>query len=216
MTRCGKLLLALGVGLGLGFVAGAGQAGELQPGRDFRQTELSPATPGKSRIEVTEFFWYGCPHCAELEPLLTRWVAGLPADVHFRRVPAVLSGKWVSGARLYYTLEALHLVATVHPDVFTAIHRDRLRLLDDEDALFAWAASEGIDRQRFAAAWNAAGLQDRVREAHRLAQTAGIGGVPALIIDGRYQALTDGSYSDLLQRADQLIARARHEAAGEK
>lgn len=208
MTPSGRLLLTLG----FAFAVSTAHAGELQAGRDFRLLETPKVMSGKTRIEVTEFFWYGCPHCFDLEPIINRWTRALPDDVHFRRVPALFNPKWVSGARLYYTLEALNLVVPLHEKVFAAIHEGHLRLLDDEAVLFEWMERHGVERQKFTAAWNAPGLQARVLEAQRLTQESGIGGVPALIVNGRYQALTDGSYGNLLQRVDQLIARARRES----
>lgn len=184
-------------------------AGELQPERDFRLIDppLAIAEPGKT--EVIEFFWYGCPHCADLEPLLDTWGRTLPQDVNLRRVPAIFHAKWVSGARLYYTLETLHRVDALHGEVFAAIHRERLRLLDDDAVLLAWLEQHGVLRSAFLAVWNSFGVQAQVREAQRLTQAAAIRGVPALIVAGRYQALTEGSYRDLLRCTDQLIARSR-------
>ncbi|HEX6528378.1 MAG TPA: thiol:disulfide interchange protein, partial [Burkholderiales bacterium] len=54
--------------------------------------ELNPPQPvqtGNGKIEVLEFFWYGCIHCYNLEPKLETWLKALPKDVEFRRVPAV-------------------------------------------------------------------------------------------------------------------------------
>lgn len=214
MKRWRGLLLALTLGLGL--ATNAVQASELQAGRDFRLIEPPLAVADQGKIEVTEFFWYGCPHCFDLEPVITPWAKVLPKDVNFRRVPTIFHSRWASGARLYYTLEAMNLVEALHGEVFTAIHRERLRLLDDERALFEWAAKKGVDSKKFADAWNSFGVQARVLEAQRLTQESRISGVPALIVNGRYQALTSGNYGDLIQRADQLVARARNEAAASK
>ncbi len=196
------LLLCLG---------GSAMADELRPGRDFRLIDPPLATEAKGRIEVIEFFWYGCPHCFDLEPLLAAWTRTLPADAALRRVPAIFHSKWEPGARLYYTLEAMHLVDSLHSAVFNAIHVERLRL-NDEKILFDWVAQKGIDAKAFAEAWNSFGVQSRVREAQRLTQESRITGVPSLVIAGRYQALTTGNYGNLLQRAGQLIERARNEA----
>lgn len=191
------------------WLAMAVHAGELQSGRDFRLIDppLTAADPEKT--EVIEFFWYGCPHCADLEPLLDTWSRRLPQAVNLRRVPAIFHARWVSGARLYYTLDALHRVNALHGAVFAAIHGERLRLLDDEAVLASWMEQHGVERSAFLAAWNSFGVQAQVREARRLTQAAALRGVPALIVGGRYQALTDGSYRDLLRRTDQLVAKTR-------
>lgn len=201
--------LILALCLGALSSAAATWAGELRADRDFRLIEPPLAAPDASSIDVIEFFWYGCPHCADLEPPLATWGRTLPRDVRLRRVPAIFHAKWISGARLYYTLETLHLAAALHGEVFAAIHGERLRLLDDEAALTAWAEQQGIARSDFLAAWNSFTVQTRIREAQRLTQAAGIRGVPALVVAGRYHALSEGSYRDLLRRTEQLIARSR-------
>jgi thiol:disulfide interchange protein DsbA len=200
------LLAALGVCLALGAAAA-----ELKEGRDFRLID-PPLAGGKNSIEVTEFFWYGCPHCFDFEPLLAAWVKKLPADVSFRRVPTIFpNGKWLPGARLYYTLEALNLVDKFHSEVFKSIHVDRQRL-DDEKILLEWATKKGIDARQFSEAWSSFGVQSRAQQAQALVAAAGVTGVPAVMVQGRYLALTPGDYEDLLANIEQLIARVRAEA----
>lgn len=208
--RCRRCLCLLLLWLCTTPLAGNALAVELQAGRDFRPLDSPLAAERKDRIEVIEFFWYGCPHCFDFEPVLEDWAKTLPADVVLRRVPAIFHSKWVAGAQLYYTLEALHLTNALHREVFNAMHVERLRL-NDESVLFGWAAKQGIDAKAFAAAWNSSGVQGRVREAQRLTQESRITGVPALVVGGRYQALASGNYGDLLQNTTQLISRVRGE-----
>ncbi|MDA8256190.1 MAG: thiol:disulfide interchange protein DsbA/DsbL [Betaproteobacteria bacterium] len=189
---------------------GAGAA-DLQEGRDFRELN-PPLAPDKTRIEVTEFFWYGCPHCFDFEHILAPWAAKLPTDVSFRRVPAIFpNNKWAPGAKLYYTLEAMNLVEKMHAQVFNAIHVERKRL-DDEKVLFAWVASKGVDEKKFSEAWSSFGVQSRVQQARELTLAARLTGVPAVVVHGRYEAITPGSYGELIARIDQLVARVRAEA----
>lgn len=196
--------------LGLCLAAAAGAA-DLQDGRDFRELN-PPLAPDKARIEVTEFFWYGCPHCFDFEHVLAPWAAKLPADVSFRRVPAIFpDNKWASAARIYYTLEAMNLVEKMHAQVFNAIHVERKRL-DDEKVLFAWVASKGVDATKFSEAWASFGVQSRVRQAQELTKRAGLSGVPAVIVHGRYEAITPGNYGELIVLIDRLVARVRAEA----
>lgn len=207
----GFLAVALAI-IGFCMALGAG-AVELKEGRDFRLINPSLPVP-KDRIEVTEFFWYGCPHCFDFEPELAAWVKKLPADVSFRRVPAVTPGnKWTSAAQLYYTLEALDLVEKLHGDVFSAIHVDRLRL-DDEKILFEWVGKKGVDKKKFSDAWSSSGVQSRIRQARELSQLSGLTGVPAVMVQGRYLALTAGNHEELLGNVEQLINRVRTETGG--
>ena len=196
------VLLALTVG-----------AAELKESRDCRVITPPLAAP-KDRIEVTEFFWYGCPHCFDFEPVLAAWARKLPADVTFRRVPTVTSSnKWTSAAQLYYTLEALDLLDKLHSDVFNAIHVDHQRL-DDEQAVLDWVEKKGVDRKKFSEAWSSSGVQARIQQARELSRNSGLTGVPAVMVQGRYLALTAGNYEKLLGNIEQLIDRVRAEAGG--
>jgi thiol:disulfide interchange protein DsbA len=205
-----RILVAVLATLSACFALGA-NAAELQAGRDFRV--ISPPLMGeRNKIEVTEFFWYGCPHCFDFEPVLADWVKKLPADVSFRRVPVIFpNNKWALGARLYYTLEAMNLLEKFHSDVFNAIHGERLRL-DDEKVLFEWVARKGIDAKQFSETWSSFGVQSHMQQARGTVVAAGVTGVPAVMVQGRYLALTPGNYGELLANIDALVARVRAEA----
>jgi protein dithiol oxidoreductase (disulfide-forming) len=186
-------------------------AAELKEGQDFRAIS-PPLAAAKDKVEVTEFFWYGCPHCFDFEPALSAWAKKLPPNVSFRRVPVVTANnKWVSAAQLYYTLEAMGLAEKMHGDVFAAIHVERQRL-DDEKVLFEWVAKKGVDAKKFSETWASSGVQDRIQQTRELVRGAGLSGVPAVMVHGRYLALTQGNYDDLLTTVDRLVERVRKEA----
>ena len=195
-------LLCLGTGAG---------AAALQEGRDFRRID-PPLGADANRIEVIEFFWYGCPHCNDLEPLMAAWLRKLPPDVRFSRVPALFPNnpKWVPGARIYFALEAMTLVDRRHGQVFRAIHVERRRL-DDDRVLLEWVAGAGVDANAFLAAWTSFGVQTRVRQARDVTARAGLNGVPAIVVDGRYLAIMPASLDELPGLVDRLIERARSE-----
>lgn len=199
------VLATLGVCLALGAAAA-----ELKEGRDFRLVN-PPLAADRNKIEVTEFFWYGCPHCFDFEPVLAAWVKKLPPDVTFRRVPAIFpNNKWAPGAKLYYTLEAMNLLEQMHSETFHAIHVERQRL-DDEKILFDWVAKKGIDAKKFGETWSSFGVQSRVQQARELTQAGGLTGVPAVMVHGRYLALTAGNYQELVATIEQLVERVRAE-----
>lgn len=205
------LLAAVLAMAGLTLVSGAGAA-ELKEGRDFERIS-PPLAADRTKIEVTEFFWYGCPHCFDFEPVLGAWLKKLPADATFRRVPAIFPNpKWPFAARLFYTLEAMNLVPRLHDDVFNAIHLDRRRLFE-EKVVFEWVAKKGVDMKKFGEAWVSPGVRSQVEQARELTLGAGVLGVPALMVDGRYMALSAANQGDMLATVNQLIARVRAERA---
>ena len=205
-----RILTAVLMILGAGF-GSAADAAELKEGQDFRVIR-PPLMADKNRIEVTEFFWYGCPHCFDFEPVLADWVRKLPADVVFRRVPTIFpNNKWAPGARIYYTLEAMNLLGKFHSEVFNAIHVERLRL-EDEKALFEWVAKKGIDAKQFSEAWSSFGVQSQLQQARRTTMAAGVTGVPSVMVHGRYLALTPGNYGEMLANIESLIGQVRVDA----
>ena len=170
--------------------------------------ELTPPQPvqaGNGKIEVLEFFWYGCIHCYNLEPRLEPWIKALPKDVEFRRVPAVFNERWGHDAAIYYTFEALGLVEKLHRPFFDAIHRDRLRT-DRWPELSAWLEKQGVDAKKFEATVKSFGVQSKTKGAARMTAAYKIDGTPAMAVHGRY---TVPSSEAMLEIVNQLVAQVR-------
>ena len=198
---------------GLGTHAHAQAPGDFIEGRDFRRLGTPAPVPGHGKIDVVEFFWYGCPHCHALEPALEAWSAKQPADVAFRRMPVIFGALHEAHARMFFALDALGQLPTVHKRIFAALHVQRRRL-DKFDDIAAFVAEQGVDKQKFGEAYNAFGVASKVKQSQQLAQAYALDGVPALGIAGRF--LTAGSMAGsnerALQVADSLIARSRKPA----
>jgi thiol:disulfide interchange protein DsbA len=202
--------------LGLAPFGAVAQARQPAPGVDF--TELKPSQPVETqgKIEVLEFFWYGCSHCYTLEPLLEQWIPKLPADVHFRRVPAVFNEpRWARDAGIYYTFDALGIVGRVHRPFFDAIHRDRLRT-ENPEALAEWLQRNKVDARKFDETLKSFGVQSRVRRAAQLSTAYRIDGTPALAVHGRYTVSAEQARTQrgMLAVAEYLIGVARKAGAG--
>jgi thiol:disulfide interchange protein DsbA len=173
---------------------------------------LPSATGGK--IEVVEFFWYGCPHCNEFEPMLDAWARKLPADVQFRRVPVAFREEpFGAHQRIFYALEAMGQVEAMHRKVFYAIHNDRARL-DKPADISAFMAKNGLDGAKFLDIYNSFSVQTKARQAKQLSESYKIDGVPALGIQGRYYTSGSlaGSNDKALAVADFLIQQTRKSA----
>lgn len=187
------------------------QARVPQAGADFIQLgQWAPVDAPAGKIEVLEFFWYGCPHCHAFEPVLDAWAGKLPADVAFRRVPVAFQSSYLPQQRLFYALEGMGLLAQLHDKVFAAIHVERLNLTS-EPAISAWIARQGVDKTLFASHFNAFGTATKVRRANQLMTAYQVEGVPALGVAGRFY--TDGAMvramDRVLQVADFLAAEVR-------
>ena len=183
-----------------------------QEGREYvRLKNPVPVDTGK-KIEVIEFFSYGCPHCGEFEPLLQGWLKNLPPDVQFRRVPVSFQDKWVPLAKEYYTLEALGEDSRLSPEMFIAIHGKGINLAN-EKTFFDWAASHGLDRKKVEDMYNSFAMSGKMNRAMQQAKVFNAQSVPLIVIDGKFVVSTEkvGSHAAMLPVMDALIAKARAE-----
>ena len=188
----------------------------LLPAAAFAQgrayTELPNALPTESggKVEVLEFFWYGCIHCYNLEPPLEAWLKKLPADVQFRRVPAIFNERWAHDAAIFYTFEALGVLDKVHRPFFDAIHRDRLRS-DNSAALGEWLQKQGINSQKFNDTLKSFGVQSKTKRAAMLTAAYKVDGTPMMAVQGRYTVSAEQgrNHEGMLRSVSNLIDMAR-------
>lgn len=172
-------------------------------------TQPLPTAAGK--IEVVEFFWYGCPHCNHFEPYLAAWAAKLPADVVFRRVPvAFRETPFGIHQRLFYALEAMGLLPALHAKVFHAIHEEGLKL-DKPELIGDFIAKQGVDKAKFLGVMESFGVQTKCRQARTLADAYKIDGVPTVGIAGQYYTSVglNGTPEKALATTDALINKVR-------
>ncbi len=191
----------------------AGQASAQAEGKEFLRFKVPhPVETGK-KIEVIEFFSYGCPHCADLEPQMQAWLRKLPPDVQFRRVPVAFFAPWENLAKVYYTLEALGEDMRLTPEVFLAIHGPARDNLAKEDRFLAWAAAKGLDRKKVEETYKSFGVAGKVGRAKQIAQTYNIQSVPTIIVDGKFQLTsgTAGGHGNVPATIDAAVAVARAE-----
>ena len=187
------------------------QAADLQEGKDFRLLQKpQPVETGK-KIEVIEFFSFSCPHCKDMEPVLTPWIKKLPADVQLRRIPAQFSPLWVGTAKVWYTLEALGREDLV-PAVFTAIHGQNARL-DQDKTFFEWAEKQGVDRKKVEDMYNSFAVAGKLSRSKTQVQSYAIGSVPTFVVDGKWTTETGAQrrHDEIPGLLDKLIDRARAE-----
>jgi len=186
------------------------QMAALQEGNQYiRLKNPQPVETGK-KIEVIEFFSYGCPHCGELEPFLQGWIKTMPADVAFRRIPVMFQDRWVPLAKIYYTLEALGEEGRLSPEVFSALHAKGQSLWQDK-TFFEWAASQGLDRKKVEDMYNSFGIGGKVNRARMAAQAYQVQSVPLVVVDGKYVSNKVSSHSAMPAVIDALVTKARAE-----
>ena len=193
----------------------AGSAFAQVAGKDFQVITPPQPTESGNKVEIIEFFSYACPHCQALQPSLSAWLKRKPADVEFRRIPAVFQDNWVPFARIFFTLDAMGLTDKLHHDVFAAIHEQKVRLQDPK-VLFDWAASKGVDKKKFMDTYNSFAVQSRTQRATDVTRRYNVPFTPAIVVDGRWltgpsmtAAGSSIDYNNFFKVLDQMIANAR-------
>ena len=201
LNAAGTLALAAAPGLA------RAQAAAPTEGRDYQTLAKPVAMPANGKIEVTEFFWYGCPHCFAFEPAIEGWSVALPPNVHFTRVPVAFDARQELHQRIYYTWEALGIVDQMHPKTFMRFHAQK-KPIDSLADMQAFARESGLDADKVKSVWNSFSVQSRCNAAKRLEDDYGIDRTPEMAIAGRFVAMEAGN-GRLLATTEWLVDRIR-------
>lgn len=206
----------------IALAAGLANASPLAPRSGAEFTTLTTPQPTQAvgkQVEVIEFFAYHCGACNAFEPTLVDWAKKQGDRIVMRRIPLPFQGPLDPQARLYLTLEAMGKLDEYHHRVFRAVHVERKRLMKD-DEIIAWAAANGLDKEKFLATWNSFGVQARLKRLAQVADAYKVSGTPTVVVDGRYlvspdavrQANKIGDVGQLMtatgQVLDTLVSRA--------
>jgi thiol:disulfide interchange protein DsbA len=198
-TLCAALVL-------LGATALPAASAPFVEGQHYVKVDPPQPTETGNKIEVLEFFWYGCPHCYRLEPYVKRWLKTKPANVEFVRMPGIFSPRWMMHARAYYTAEVLGVVDKLHDPIFEAIHGAR-NPLDSEEAILQLFKQHGVLEADFKKVFLSFAVETKMQRASEMAMRYDLDGVPAVIVNGKYRtsASLAGSNAAVFQVVDQLI-----------
>lgn len=195
-----RVLLGSAVAMLMGLSTSA--MAQFQAGTDYQVL----AKPGKvdlpGKIEVREFFWYGCGHCYNLEHPMQQWLKNLPKDVNFVRTPAAMNPVWEVNARGYFVSEAAGVRRKAHLPLFDAIHKQGQKLFDQQ-ALAKFYVRYGIPEKKFNSLYNSFAINGKVAHARKLAQDYQLTGVPAVVVNGKY--VVQGDNQKVIQVVNYLV-----------
>jgi len=190
--------------------------GVSQAGENLYEEVPSPQLfSSENKLEVVEIFWYGCPHCYHLEPLLKEWLKTKPADVTFIRMPAVLElkHKWTEMAKIFYVAETLNVAEKMHTAIFDAMNdpQKKRNLNTEEEIAQFFNEVAGVSKEDFSKTFNSFAVDMKVRNALRLTQAYGISSVPMLIINGKYRVNSDQTEGtkNLFKAVNEILNDAR-------
>ena len=207
-----KTLMVALAGLGL---SAAVSAQELVEGQHYTLLESPVATQvDEDQIEVTEAFWFGCPHCYRLQTSVNEWYETLDDDVSIVKMPATMGGDWNTHATAFYAAQSLGIEEELHQDFFDAIHQDG-RSLTEADDIADFFSDYGVSEEEAQKALTAFSVRSEVNKANSRMRDMRLMGVPVLIVDGRYvvSPQSAGSLENMPQIADALIDKVRSERA---
>lgn len=183
---------------------------EFQDGVHYETLEKPVLSDDPSKIEVLELFWYGCPHCDDLDPSLKVWVSKLPSDVSFSRLPVVFGKSWEMHARMFWAAKNLNVLETVHQSLFNALHRESQKLQSESDVV-AFFERFGLDPEVVRRELYSFSTENALRLSDARARAYGIRGVPALVVNGRYVTGVSqaGGEQKLFKLLNQLLEISR-------
>ena len=204
ITRWFSLLLATAL------LSGPLAAAEYSEGKQYLRLSNPQQTSAPDKIEVVELFWYGCPHCYDLEPHIQQWLESKPDDVVFVRLPAVLGQRWELLAKAFFTAELLGVQDKVHPALFHAIH-DRKQKFNDEAAVQDLFREQGVPAEEFRNTFGSFAVSVKLNNAKLMTRRYAITGVPTLIVNGKFSTggRQAGSNANIIKVVDYLVAQER-------
>ena len=213
--------MRIGLCLFISMLAAFATGGVAQIRSSLPYRTIEPARPpvagllgdsAKEKIEVIQFFYYGCPHCFDQQPLIEDWLAKKPDDVEFRYLPALRDDKWLTLTRAYFALDKLGAAKRLHRPIYDVINFDGVTL-SDEPKLIDWVARNGIERALFTEALNSEEIRAKVEETRRITVDYNVRATPTIVVAGRYLFSSGeaGSHHEAIRLLDQLIAQARRE-----
>jgi thiol:disulfide interchange protein DsbA len=192
------------------FAADEAAAQNFEAGTHYDLINPAVRTENQDKVEVLEFFWYGCGHCYTFEPMIGQWKKTLAEDVDFSPTPAMWNPAMELHARAFYAAEVLGVGETMHPALFQAMNVDNKRLKSEAEISELFQAN-GVAAEDFDKAFNSFGVSSQVRQANSKARAAKVNGTPSMMINGKYFISTRkaGSQSNMLKLADYLIEQER-------
>ena len=202
-----RIATITGLAAAIGLASMSAQAATFQAGKDYKVLD-NPETITGSAIIVREFFWYGCPHCYNLNPYMEQWAKTKAKDVAFFKTPAALNPVWEANARGFYAAQLLGFENKTHDALFNAIQKDGKKLFD-QDSLSKWYASQGVDAKKFNSLYNSFAVSTKVGRSKEGAMRYQLSGVPAVVVQGKYVVTGEGP--EVVKTVNYLVDKVRAE-----
>jgi thiol:disulfide interchange protein DsbA len=194
--------------------APAAAAGAFKEDVQYKRVPKEQKPADVKRVEVDEFFWYGCPHCYHLDAEIYKWLPTKASYVDFVRVPNSLGRpEGILHSKAFYTAEALGLGEKIHRPLFDAIHKDHVPMTTEADIQAFFTNQSGVLPDVFTSTFRSFAVDSRVRRAEDLSKLYVITSVPTIVVGGKYytNGTLAGDFPKMMQTVDFLINKVRQE-----
>ncbi len=175
----------------------------------------TPIASHSDKIVVTEFFWYGCPHCEAFEPVIAEWDKKKAADVILEKSPAVWQEAMKLHAKLYFMGQSLEQREALHAALFKEVIAIRAELdMEVQNRKFMQVfARFGLNEDDYTKQLASPAIEAQLSSAIERMQQAEVSGTPAIIVNGKYRVLNDNvkSLEEILLITDFLVDKERRE-----
>jgi thiol:disulfide interchange protein DsbA len=182
---------------------------EVVEGIDYKILNNPQPTTSGNKVEVLEFFFYGCSHCYHLHPFMSEWERKKPKDVELKYVPVVFQDSAEPMARAFFAVEAIGKLNKMHDVLFKSLYVLNADM-NDEASITNFVAKYGVDRAKFGAAYNSFAVQSKITRSNQMVQSYGIRGTPTVVVDGKY-AITGLQPERTVEVLDEVVKIARKE-----
>lgn len=189
-------------------------AGAFKEDVQYKRVPKEQKPADAKRVEVDEFFWYGCPHCYHLDAEIYKWLPTKPSYADFVRVPNSLGRpEGILHSKAFYTAEALGLGEKIHRPLFDAIHRDHVPMTTEADIQAFFTSQSGVLPDVFTSTFRGFAVDSRVRRAEDMSKIYAITSVPTIVVGGKYytNGTLAGDFPKMMQTVDFLINKVRQE-----
>lgn len=182
---------------------------EVVAGKDYKILSSPQPTSSGKKVEVLEFFFYGCSHCYHLHPFISAWEKKMPKDVNLEYVPVVFNESWEPMAHTFYALESMGQLKQLHDALFEAWNVQNIDL-SDEAKISEFVGKHGVDRSKFDADYNSFSISSKIARSNQMVQSYGVRGTPTIAVDGKY-VISGLQPEDTVRVLDQVVKIARKE-----
>lgn len=204
------IIVLLGAALALSTAVAIASSSAPEEGFDYRVQGSTKPPSARGKVEVIEFFWYDCPHCNAMLPLIEPWAKRQRHNIVFKRIPVARNKGAILQQHLYYALESLGKVEALHSRIFHAIHDDLIPL-NTAEQMADFLEEQGVEKKKFLKNFNSDAVLKKVQRAQHLTAAYDVDSVPTIAINGQYvtsATMMGGNHADALEVADHLIAKS--------